>query len=98
MKRPYYIPDLLRDALILIDGQAQTLTLEEVKAYVDGDESNENPLWLEWSTDAIKGGWVLPYMVNNLIWKLEAVYQVHWVLWTRKPTEDQRKAVMWKCA
>lgn len=76
--------------------EARVLSLEEVEAYLAEDDSERNPLWVQWRTNAVVGGWVLCHSVVDLMWRYESLYQVHLVLWTNKPTEEQQNAVRWR--
>ena len=85
------------DALALLKAQEpRTMTLEEAKTYLADDDQDKNPLWVQWATSSVKGGWVLPHTVEDLMWRYESIYQAHWVLWTQKPNDDQKKTVLWR--
>ena len=71
------------------------LTMEEINAYIIDDDDDKDPLWVQWATDSVKGGWVLAHTVEDLMRRYESIYRTHWVLWTQKPSEEQRKAVIW---
>ena len=81
--------------MVFVDPAPRIFTLEEIKAYLNDEDDDKNPLWVQWASSAVKGGWVMPHTVHDLIWRYEAIYHVHWALWTQKPTEEQRKAVAW---
>lgn len=76
--------------------EARILSLEEVKTYLADDDPDKNPLWVQWATSSVKGGWVLPHTVEDLMWRYESIYQAHWVLWTQKPNDEQKEAVLWR--
>jgi hypothetical protein len=76
--------------------EARVLSWEEVKAYLTDDDPDKNPLWVQWATSSVKGGWVLPHTVEDLMWRYESIYQAHWVLWTQKPNDEQKEAVLWR--
>ena len=76
--------------------EARVLSWEEVKAYLADDDPDKNPLWVQWATSSVKGGWVLPHTVEDLMWRYESIYQAHWVLWTQKPNDEQKEAVLWR--
>ena len=83
-------------AIALLEEQTpKTMTLEEAKAYLASDDQDKNPLWVQWATSSVKGGWVLAHTVEDLMRRYESIYRTHWVLWTQKPSEEQRKAVIW---
>lgn len=81
--------------MVFVDPAPRIFTLEEIKAYLNDEDDDKNPLWVQWASSAVKGGWVMPHTVHDLVWRYEAIYNVHWALWTQKPTEEQRKAVAW---
>lgn len=81
--------------MAFVNPEPRNMTIEEVKAYLDDEDDDKDPLWVQWASDSVKSGWVLPHTVHDLIWRYEAIYNVHWALWTQKPTEEQRKAVAW---
>ncbi|MBR3239123.1 MAG: hypothetical protein IKF99_11865 [Oscillospiraceae bacterium] len=92
----YNTPAAIQEAVeILKTHEARVLTLEEVNAYLADDDQDKNPLWVQWATDSVKGGWVLSHTVDDLVWRYKDIYGVHWVLWTQKPSDEQRKAVKW---
>jgi len=76
--------------------EAHILSLEEIEAYLIEEDSERNPLWVQWKTNAVVGGWVLSHSVADLMWRYESLYEVHLVLWTNKPTEEQQNAVRWR--
>ena len=76
--------------------EARVLSLEAVKTYLADDDPDKNPLWVQWATSSVKGGWVLPHTVEDLMWRYESIYQAHWVLWTQKPNDKQKEAVLWR--
>ena len=39
---------------------------------------------------------MLPHTVEDLMWRYESIYQAHWVLWTQKPNDKQKEAVLWR--
>lgn len=89
--------EMYTDVLALLKEQTpKTMTLEEVKAYFADDDPDKNPLWVQWATSSVKGGWVLPHTVEDLMWRYESIYQAHWVLWTQKPNDEQKEAVLWR--
>jgi len=90
-------PAAIQDAITLLEEQTpKTMTLEEAKAYLASDDQDKNPLWVQWATSSVKGGWVLPHTVEDLMWRYESIYQAHWVLWTQKPNDEQKEAVLWR--
>ena len=83
-------------AIALLEEQTpKTMTLEEAKAYLASDDQDKNPLWVQWTTSSVKGGWVLPHTVEDLMRRYESIYQAHWVLWTQKPSDEQKEATPW---
>lgn len=89
--------EMYTDVLALLKEQTpKTMTLEEVKAYLADDDPDKNPLWVQWATSSVKGGWVLPHTVEDLMWRYESIYQAHWVLWTQKPNDEQKKTILWR--
>jgi len=97
MFEQYNTPAAIQDAITLLEEQTpKTMTLEEAKAYLASDDQDKNPLWVQWATSSVKGGWVLPHTVEDLMWRYESIYQAHWVLWTQKPNDEQKKTVLWR--
>jgi len=90
-------PAAIQDAITLLEEQTpKTMTLEEAKAYLASDDQDKNPLWVQWATSSVKGGWVLSHAVEDLMRRYESIYQARWVLWTQKPSDEQKEAVSWK--
>lgn len=88
---------VVTEAIALLEEQTpKTMTLEEAKAYLASDDQDKNPLWVQWATSSVKGGWVLSHAVEDLMRRYESIYQARWVLWTQKPSDEQKEAVLWK--
>ena len=81
--------------MTFVDQAPRILTMEEINAYLNDEDDDRDPLWVQWATDSVKGGWVLPHSVVDLMWRYGSIYHAHWVLWTRKPSVERRKAVIW---
>ena len=89
---------IIGDAIDLLKAQEESriLSLEEAKAYLADDDQDKNPLWVQWATDSVVGGWALSHTVEDLMRRYESIYRAHWVLWTQKPSDERRQAVKWK--
>ena len=81
--------------MTFVDQAPRILTMEEINVYIFDDDDDKDPLWVQWATDSVKGGWVLANSVDDLVRRYGSIYHTHWVLWTRKPSEEQRKTVIW---
>ena len=83
--------------MVFVDTSPRIMSMDEIREYLANDDADKDPLWVQWASDSVKGGWVLAHTVADLVWRYEAIFGSSWVLWTKKPSEEQREAVEWQC-
>lgn len=102
---PYaYAEDIASDALTYIQQLEANLaeyekplvpmSLEEVKMHVKEPEAE--PVWLEDVEEPSNTGWTYSHIIYDWMHGFdERTYGKEWRCWSRKPTEEERKAAKW---
>ena len=70
------------------------LTLEEVKRHVKEPEAE--PVWLDDVEEPSNTGWTYSHIICDWLHGFdERTYGKEWRCWSRKPTDEERKAAKW---
>ena len=70
------------------------MTLEEVKRHVKEPEAE--PVWLDDVEEPSNTGWTYSHIICDWLHGFdERTYGKEWRCWSRKPTDEERKAAKW---
>lgn len=101
--------DMFREVLAMLKEQEpRVMTLSEIErseeciVWFEDDQFNKNTPYNYAVVDGIdqRNGWVWLRTVSNTGSQQRRDYENYgkrWRCWTKRPTEDQRKATKWKC-